>query len=163
MRNKIYNNFHIEEGENIRKEIDANINVLKENFKGLEADTETAISKLILSHINLIFILVDSNKMMKEMIASFVSEKIKDIEFSINTKIVNRIEQLENNSEVHNKHFENLEERFEILRAKVDKSDSIMRNIHEVVEKLDSKVTKNSGLLDETKTLLIKTIGTFSR
>ena len=102
---------------------------------------------------------MDSNKVMKEMIASFVSEKIKDIEFSINSKIMNRIELLENNSEVHNKHFENIEERFEILRAKVDKTDSIIKNMHEVTEKLDQKLIKNSTLLNETKDLLIKTIG----
>ncbi|CAI2384862.1 unnamed protein product [Moneuplotes crassus] len=117
---------------------------LKQDFKGLESDTEHAI--------------VDSNKMLKEMIATFVSDKIKDIEFSINSKIMSRIEALENNSDVHKKHLDNMEERFEILRAKVDKSDSIIKNTHDVVEKLDTKVKRNSGIMNETKKLLIKTI-----
>jgi hypothetical protein len=97
--------------------------------------------------------------MMKELITSFVTEKIKDIEFSINSKVMTRIDFLENNANSHNTHLENLEERFGIERAKAEKSEVIVRTMHEVIEKVDEKVTKNSHLLDDTKLMLLNTIG----
>lgn len=97
--------------------------------------------------------------MMKELISSFVTEKIKDIEFSINTKVMSRIDIIENNVDSHNTHLENLEERFGIERSKVDKSEAIIRTMHEVIEKVDEKVTKNTHLLDDTKLMLLNTIG----
>ena len=96
---------------------------------------------------------------MKELISSFVSEKIRDIEFSINSKIMSRIDLLENSTEAHNTHLANLEERFGIERSKLDKSETIIKTMHEVIEKLDVKVTKNTHLLDDTKKMLLATIG----
>lgn len=97
--------------------------------------------------------------MMKELIASFVTEKIKEIEYSINSKILTRIGNLESNIESHNTHLENLEQRFGIERSKVEKTEVILKTMHEVMEKLDEKVSKNTNLLDDTKKLLLNTIG----
>lgn len=123
---------------------DDGIKKMNADFRDLEIETEKAITS--------------SNKMLRELMTSLINEKMKDVEFSINSKIIGRLDLLEKNTESHNTHFEDMEDRFSVMKSKLEKSENITTTMHDVIEKLDEKINRHSGLLENTKKIFLTKI-----
>lgn len=85
--------------------------------------------------------------MLKELMNSYILDKMKDIEYSINTKVMARIgivfavmslDDLEVTVASHQKFMQALEDKINVEREKAEKSSEVVRNMHQVVEKISN-------------------------
>lgn len=84
-------------------------------------------------------------------IHKLLDDKIHDIEYSINNKIMTRIELIEKNMDALNKQSQALDEKFNIENDKNNKIEEAMKANFNVITQLNEKVNRHTNLFDSTK------------
>ena len=85
-------------------------------------------------------------------------ERVHDIEFSINNKIMSRIENMERTMESSSRDSEQHGANQAKLEERVNKMEDTMKMNYNVISQLNEKVNRHINLFDNTKRMLLEKI-----